>query len=340
MKRVQNYCRYRMSEEKKAQEAKKHQPFGKFAILRYQLMDIVWCPVYKGGTRTWREFFFEIDPRTVDEKSKIKKKSHGELIAMTLAITDVLNNVTYDKLAQQYNLNPLIQDDTENNHFHTFMVVRHPFERIVSAFRDKYEHSTKDWFKEPKKDYFYKRHGWKMVEQFRNEAIKKFGAEFFSKQNYYGSLYNVTGVQDDRFPRTKDHPIFWEFVQYILADNLHADEHWNPITAHCSICHVDYNNIIRFENLETEGDFVKKLFSRRRKRSNFTATTSASTANSQPSKALTKAFPSMISNERLTQIYFETFLDENDVERLYKAYEDDFRIFEYSFTFRNKRYPP
>ncbi|KAB7502086.1 Carbohydrate sulfotransferase 11 [Armadillidium nasatum] len=40
-----------------------------------------------------------------------------------------------------------------------FMLVRHPFERLISAYRDKFENATQK--------YFYKLYGEKMVQKFR-----------------------------------------------------------------------------------------------------------------------------------------------------------------------------
>jgi hypothetical protein len=62
----------------------------------------------------------------------------------------------------------------------SFLMVRHPFKRLVSAYRDKLErtHITVNDVEDPKSDFYYKRYGKKIVAQFRKKAIEKFGLEF------------------------------------------------------------------------------------------------------------------------------------------------------------------
>ena len=58
----------------------------------------------------------------------------------------------------------------------SFIIVRHPFERLVSAFRDKLERSNERNYL---LDYYYKQYGEKMVKKYREKAISNFGNDFF-----------------------------------------------------------------------------------------------------------------------------------------------------------------
>ena len=58
----------------------------------------------------------------------------------------------------------------------SFIVVRHPFERIVSAYRDKIERThTKNY----ETDWYYKQYGKKIVKKYRQRALNTFGSDFF-----------------------------------------------------------------------------------------------------------------------------------------------------------------
>ena len=129
----------------------------------------------------------------------------------------------------------------------SFIVVRHPFERLVSAFRDKLERKhTPDYLK----DFYYKSYGKKIVAKYRHQALKVFGDEFFSAENNYGAPLPVA---DGRRP-TSDLPIFWEFVQYVIeARRERMDEHWKPTVAYCSMCIIQYQYVIKFEDYINEG---------------------------------------------------------------------------------------
>jgi hypothetical protein len=48
-----------------------------------------------------------------------------------------------------------------------------------------------------------------MVDSYRAQALKKFGAEFFSEKNHFGAPVTPKGL------RRRELPTFWEFVQYI-----------------------------------------------------------------------------------------------------------------------------
>ena len=68
----------------------------------------------------------------------------------------------------------------------SFIVVRHPFERLVSAYRDKIERShAKNYLT----DWYYKQYGQKIVKKYRSQAINLFGPQFFRwvffSKNYY-----------------------------------------------------------------------------------------------------------------------------------------------------------
>ena len=62
------------------------------------------------------------------------------------------------------------------------ITVRHPFSRLISAFRDKLERCTTEFDCTRKNDWFYKRLGSKIVKRFRKAATEKFGSDFFSEK--------------------------------------------------------------------------------------------------------------------------------------------------------------
>lgn len=102
------------------------------------------------------------------------------------------------------------------------MVVRHPFERLLSAYRDKLENSTIG--REHGTLHFYEKYGKKIVAKYRKE------------------------------PSTRLEPTFREFVDYIIDKNLlaYADDHWIPYFSFCTPCLVDYDVIIKLETLERD----------------------------------------------------------------------------------------
>ena len=64
----------------------------------------------------------------------------------------------------------------------SFIVVRHPFERLVSAYRDKLERSHAVDYEV---DFYYKKYGEKIVKKYRQKAIDIFGQDFFRLSSIY-----------------------------------------------------------------------------------------------------------------------------------------------------------
>jgi hypothetical protein len=106
-----------------------------------------------------------------------------------------------------------------------FIIVRHPFERILSAYRDKLEH-RKD------REFYYRRYGRHIVRSERED--------------------NVTFI--DRVE-----PTFVEFLQYLVKTQI-FDEHWRPFTTECAPCEMNYQIILKMEFLEEEMLFLATKF--------------------------------------------------------------------------------
>lgn len=94
----------------------------------------------------------------------------------------------------------------------TFLMVRHPFERLLSAYRNKFSDLN---------DYFHSRYGKHIIQKYRKANDSE----------------NVGGVT------------FREFVKYLIDEGPYANEHWIPIYALCKPCQVNYTFIGRYETL-------------------------------------------------------------------------------------------
>ena len=94
------------------------------------------------------------------------------------------------------------------------MVVRHPFERILSAYRDKLEDLSRDI--EAREGYYYTMYGKHIVAEYRQQDER------------------TTNSSEER-----REPTWREFVTYLLNTPVTKfDEHWMPIWMLCSPCIV------------------------------------------------------------------------------------------------------
>ena len=103
-----------------------------------------------------------------------------------------------------------------------FLIVRHPFDRLLSAYRDKFE---------LKNQYFHDNFGARIVAKYRRLGLERFGTEFYNLNgSYVGCPLGDTECQSKRGLGST--PTFWEFVKSLLEDQI-SDGHWNPIYSTC-----------------------------------------------------------------------------------------------------------
>ncbi|XP_070765730.1 carbohydrate sulfotransferase 8-like [Enoplosus armatus] len=107
------------------------------------------------------------------------------------------------------------------------MFVREPMERMVSAYRDKFENPN---------NYYHSLFGKPIISKYRVNAS-------------WAALKTGSGVT------------FKEFVQYLLDVHrpVGMDIHWEQANQLCNPCLIDYDFIGKFENMEEESNFLLRL---------------------------------------------------------------------------------
>ncbi|XP_056311963.1 carbohydrate sulfotransferase 11 isoform X1 [Danio aesculapii] len=111
-----------------------------------------------------------------------------------------------------------------------FLFVREPFERLVSAYRNKFtlRYNTS----------FHKRYGTKIVRRYRKNATTE-------------ALQSGADVK------------FQEFAEYLVDPGTQREaplnEHWQTVYSLCHPCHIHYDLVGKYETLEDDANYVLKL---------------------------------------------------------------------------------
>ena len=117
-----------------------------------------------------------------------------------------------DKLA------PKSQREVLESDYYTFTVVRHPFDRVLSAFRNRILDGCTDQAKQ---------HIPKIIQKNKLKYDKK------------GCLVTF--------------PTFRQFVDYIISPNgKNIDPHWSTYASGCAPCLVNYDAILKLETSEED----------------------------------------------------------------------------------------
>lgn len=140
--------------------------------------------------------------------------------------------------------------------------------------------------------------------------------ENFNSKTSLLDLFETTSIpfNHPQFLLSGPRPTFWEFIQAVLRDGL-LDPHWHPISDWCGLCHLQFDFVIKFENLRDEEDFLLRQLG-------LEHIVPISWENQN-----TKRPPWSLELQRQ---YFSA-LNSEEMKKLRELYLDDFELFEYDF---------
>ncbi|XP_050499921.1 carbohydrate sulfotransferase 11-like isoform X1 [Diabrotica virgifera virgifera] len=109
-----------------------------------------------------------------------------------------------------------------------FLVARHPFERLLSAYQNKFLDNS------PNNKYFKLRYGKHIIGKYRQHP---------SKEDLQTGA-NVT---------------FREFIQYLIKEGVRTNEHWAPIYDLCLPCTLNYTFISHYETINDDSSTILRM---------------------------------------------------------------------------------
>lgn len=204
------------------------------------------CRKYYNASQILKVKKIKLDHILIDEKHKILfcyvpkvactnwKRIFMVLTGKANNISQVINLPSYEVHAK--NLFTSLQNysaaDAEKiiKNYAKFIFVRNPFERLLSAYRNKLEQHYDS------SKYFQARFGRYIIRNFRknpsNESLDK-----------------------------GDDVTFAEFAKYLISSDVSMyNEHWQTVTELCHPCFIDYDLIGKYETLIEDSDFVLNYF--------------------------------------------------------------------------------
>ena len=118
------------------------------------------------------------------------------------------------------------------NNYYKFMFTRHPMERIVSAYRSKWEIRLDN-----------------QVER-----------EFFHK-HFYDEIVSISRLDKSDLSSVITFEEFAKYLIYKSRRNEEMEPHWERYYKLCHICHIDYDFVGKFDTLVEDISFVlRKIF--------------------------------------------------------------------------------
>ncbi|XP_071509231.1 carbohydrate sulfotransferase 11-like [Diadema antillarum] len=186
-----------------------------FVIEKYRL---VYCFIPKVGCSNWKRILMVLDEQ-VD--------------AVDGLTSDEVHIKSHFKFLSSY---PPDEQEKILRTYQKFVFVRHPFERLVSVFRNKFE------------DLEYYRHN-RFFHPFAREIIKEWRPRATNEARTTGE--NVTW---EEFVKYLTHTV--KRAPFEARRSIHFSDHWREMVSIASPCEVDYNFIGKLEHVSTESKYL------------------------------------------------------------------------------------
>ncbi|XP_076249283.1 carbohydrate sulfotransferase 11 [Calliopsis andreniformis] len=278
---VSNTCRkYNLGiyQEPGQPAAFKHPPAPQYSVFYItRSHNLSYCPIYKAGSTTWIYNLCLL--MNVPEEELNSGKEQISTIARR-----VMPELEYPEADEALRVTKKL------------LVVRHPFERLLSAYRDKLENSVAG--REHGTLHFYRKYGAKIVQKYRGKDFSKPREDQVIKQE------NIP-------PPAGNEPTFREFVKYLIDTDLasYGDDHWMPYYLYCTPCAVDYDIVAKVETMWRDQIYTIHKLSLQ--------------------EVIKPRWRHSSGHTNASRIYFSQ-LNRELVEKLYEKFKLDFHLFDYS----------
>jgi hypothetical protein len=118
------------------------------------------------------------------------------------------------------------------------MFVRHPLERLASAYADKI--ATIETKPLP------------VYDQLRRRICQHFYSSNVTVNSRKAHRHNVHVRRQIERACANNVPSFAHFIEYLMSHSIRNDVHWQPYSNLCQVCRLKYNFIGKYETMEAD----------------------------------------------------------------------------------------
>jgi len=226
----------RMTNVRKVCNDKNNPRSSRYNLYKFDELNLTWCPVFKSGSTTWRNYFIDT---FVSTHPKDPEKYYLDLLKP--------RQLSSGKRAGLRNGKQLYKSEKEGNT--RFSVVRHPLDRLVSHVKS----SGRDHEMVNQKGLWIQSAMLAgRTKRIANKADEtKFKAEF---ERYFlwlkGGKKGTFAISPGNPFLDPPYPLLTELVDHIIKMRRSGrdwDGHWMPAQEFCNICTNKFDYIIKLE---------------------------------------------------------------------------------------------
>jgi len=238
---------------------------------------LAWCENYKVGSSTWAEQLLKLKGIAIGPTTQIHK------------LAEELFPVEENKVARRAALKRDV----------TFLVARHPFERLLSAYKDKLSRPMTRTKSGPTEEHPH----WSF--------------------HPFGTIQQIILHRYRLKPGHKRAPSFSEFCHFLVNEvqppwqservsKLANNAHWRPITTNCNLCRQRYSMVMHLDTLARDMAYLSQKLN----------------LNIDPGFIRREGGGGRTSQNRTLQAF--TGVHPKTIRKLYQLYRLDFELFGFS----------
>ena len=122
--------------------------------------------------------------------------------------------------------------------FQRAIFVRHPLERLASAYVDKIGRIQSEPFS--------------LYDEIRRSICRKYASTYLTPAEQQAYRENLHLRKQLNEPCARKIPTFEHFLDYLTSDSVQNDVHWQPYSSLCQVCLLRYNFIGKYETLAAD----------------------------------------------------------------------------------------
>lgn len=174
---------------------------------------VIYCPIPKAACTNWKQVILYFDGKAKD----------------ALHIED-------KELVHRRHFNKMTSNNNRLANYYAFMLVRNPFDRLLSAYRNK--------FYDPDNDIFRNLFEKAILRISRPKAINTKAINTKAINTRLLDTYDITFIE------------FVDYVIYLYDKNKRMDPHWERMSLLCRTCSIRYDFIGKMDSLIEDSNTI------------------------------------------------------------------------------------
>ncbi|XP_077992531.1 carbohydrate sulfotransferase 11-like [Glandiceps talaboti] len=215
----------------------------------------LYCPVAKAAEANWKRVILVLE----NIANTTEELQHFQVLGKDGELYQTVNMTNNDQFLN----------------YTRFIFVRHPFKRILSAYRNKFE----------------------LPDEWGVKYQRNFGTKIIKQYRWNATQHSLETGDDVTFP---------EFIQYIL-DRTDAPErfnmHWRPQYLNCDVCNQHFDIIGKFESIQDDALYVLNRINASQRIHFPKLERSASHVTNSSRDDIYSSYFSYVSRENITNLY-------------------------------------